>query len=82
MPPMKEEYLNYDGGTPRELFTESHRDLAIQGVYWTKETASSCSVIIALVATITFVAAFTIPGGYDQNKDCQSSCTKSYLCSS
>ncbi|KAJ0670701.1 putative PGG domain-containing protein [Helianthus annuus] len=31
-----------------------------------KETSSQCMVVAALIATIVFAVAFTIPGGYDQ----------------
>ncbi|KAF7820582.1 ankyrin repeat-containing protein NPR4-like [Senna tora] len=36
------------------------------GEKWMKETASSCSVVGALVVTIMFAAAFTVPGGNNQ----------------
>ena len=32
-----------------------------------KETSTSCTVVGALIITITFAAAFTFPGGNDQN---------------
>ena len=32
-----------------------------------KDTSSSSTVVGALIVTITFAAAFTFPGGYDQN---------------
>ncbi|CAI0554851.1 unnamed protein product [Linum tenue] len=31
-----------------------------------KETATSCTVVAALIATIMFSALFTLPGGFDQ----------------
>ncbi|RYR37703.1 hypothetical protein Ahy_A09g042581 [Arachis hypogaea] len=68
IPHMKKEYLNRENKTPRDLFTENHRELLKQGEKWTKANAGSCSVVAALVATITFAAAFTVPGGNDQNK--------------
>ena len=33
-----------------------------------KDTASSCTVVGSLIVTIMFAAAFTVPGGNDQNK--------------
>ncbi|RYR37691.1 hypothetical protein Ahy_A09g042563 isoform B [Arachis hypogaea] len=66
--PMIRERLNDDNLTPRALFTEQHTNLVKEGEKWTKETASSCGVVAALVATITFSAAFTVPGGNDQSK--------------
>ncbi|KAK7280962.1 hypothetical protein RIF29_08558 [Crotalaria pallida] len=67
MPPMKRKSLNKYGMTPREVFTRDHNDLVKQGEKWMKGTATSCSLVAALVATITFAAAFTVPGGNDQN---------------
>ncbi|XP_020966096.1 uncharacterized protein LOC107616648 isoform X2 [Arachis ipaensis] len=66
--PMIRERLNDNNLTPRALFTEQHTNLVKEGEKWTKETASSCGVVAALVATITFAAAFTVPGGNDQSK--------------
>ncbi|KAF7820245.1 ankyrin repeat-containing protein NPR4-like isoform X1 [Senna tora] len=57
---------NNEGMTPIELFRESHKDLTKEGEKWIKETASSCSVVGALVVTIMFAAAFTVPGGNNQ----------------
>ena len=58
----KKEYL-----TPHDIFTESHKDLMIAGEKWMKDTSSSCTVVGALIITVTFAAAFTFPGGNDQN---------------
>ncbi|PWA46323.1 ankyrin repeat-containing domain, PGG domain protein [Artemisia annua] len=58
---------NKDGLTPHELFTKEHEDLRAQSEAWMKETANQCMVVAALIATIVFAAAFTIPGGYNQN---------------
>ncbi|KAL4288392.1 hypothetical protein AHAS_Ahas19G0281600 [Arachis hypogaea] len=60
--------LNNDNLTPRELFTKEHKELVKEGEKWTKGTAGSCGVVAALVATITFAAAFTVPDGNDQIK--------------
>ncbi|XP_024040588.1 protein ACCELERATED CELL DEATH 6 [Citrus clementina] len=51
--------------TPRKVFTEKHKDLVKEGEKWMKETASSCSVVAALIITVVFAAAFTVPGGSD-----------------
>ncbi|PON38550.1 PGG domain containing protein [Trema orientale] len=67
MPPHYAESKNSDGMTPRELFSKNHGDLMIEGEKWMKETASFCIVSSALVVTIMFAAAITIPGGNDQN---------------
>jgi hypothetical protein len=64
--PKVKEALNKDGLTPRELFTKNHKDLMQAGEQWMKGTATSCSVVAALIVTIMFAAAFTVPGGNDQ----------------
>ncbi|KAD7479089.1 hypothetical protein E3N88_02225 [Mikania micrantha] len=68
IPASYRERKNKDGLTPYELFTQEHKDLVTQGENWMKGTASQCMVVAALVATIVFAAAFTVPGGYDQNR--------------
>nr|XP_043633443.1 uncharacterized protein LOC122604634 [Erigeron canadensis] len=65
IPPSYREKQNKDGLTPHELFTTKHKDLVAQSGQWMKDTASQCMVVAALIATIVFAAAFTIPGGYD-----------------
>nr|GEU61778.1 ankyrin repeat-containing domain, PGG domain protein [Tanacetum cinerariifolium] len=67
IPPSYRERRNNDGLTPRELFTKEHQDLIIHGEKWMKATASQCMVVATLIATIVFAAAFTVPGGYNQN---------------
>ncbi|ESR44792.1 hypothetical protein CICLE_v10003296mg [Citrus x clementina] len=56
---------NRSNQTPREVFTQEHKDLVKEGEKWMKETASSCSVVAALIITVVFAAAFTVPGGSD-----------------
>lgn len=63
MHPSCKEEKNKDGKTPHELFTESHTNLMKEGEKWMKETAASCTVAAALIVTIMFAAAFTVPGG-------------------
>ncbi|GKC36714.1 ankyrin repeat-containing domain, PGG domain protein [Tanacetum coccineum] len=48
------------------VFTDEHKDLLKEGQQWMKDTATSCTVVAALIVTITFAAAITVPGG---NKD-------------
>ncbi|KAL4599434.1 hypothetical protein ACB092_11G127100 [Castanea dentata] len=59
--------LNNEGLTPRQLFTKNHEDMMSKGEKWMKDTASSCTVVGALIVTIMFAAVFTVPGGNDQN---------------
>ncbi|KAH9684916.1 ANK REP REGION domain-containing protein [Citrus sinensis] len=51
--------------TPREVFTEEHKELVKEGEKWMKETATACSVVAAFIITVMFAAAFTVPGGND-----------------
>ncbi|PWA86260.1 ankyrin repeat-containing domain, PGG domain protein [Artemisia annua] len=67
VPPSYRERRNSDGLTPHEVFTKEHKDMVTQGEKWVKEIASQCMVVAALIATMVFAAAFTVPGGYDQN---------------
>ncbi|XP_062091814.1 uncharacterized protein LOC133797784 isoform X1 [Humulus lupulus] len=53
--------------TPRELFTENHSKLMKGAEEWMKRTASSSTVVGALVFTVMFAVAFTVPGGNNQN---------------
>lgn len=57
---------NTDGLTPRELFTKEHKAMLKEGEQWLKDTSTSCTVVGALIITIMFAAAFTVPGGNDQ----------------
>ncbi|CAB4299903.1 unnamed protein product [Prunus armeniaca] len=61
--PLVKESLNKEHKMPREMFTKNHNQLAKEGERWMKETASSCTVVGALIITIMFAVAFTIPGG-------------------
>ncbi|KAJ9557458.1 hypothetical protein OSB04_012072 [Centaurea solstitialis] len=67
IPPSYRERRNKDDQTPHELFTKDHKDLVSQGEKWMKGTASQCMVVATLIATIVFAAAFTVPGGYNQD---------------
>ncbi|KAJ7974908.1 Ankyrin repeat-containing protein [Quillaja saponaria] len=67
VPPNMREALNLDNMTPRDVFTENHKELVKEGERWMKETASSCTVVGALIVTIMFAAAFTVPGGNDDS---------------
>ncbi|KAL3581283.1 hypothetical protein D5086_015615, partial [Populus alba] len=63
MNPMHKVVHNKDNQTARELFTSEHKDLLVKGEQWMKEAATSCTVVGALIITIMFTAAFTVPGG-------------------
>ncbi|XP_028770074.1 ankyrin repeat-containing protein ITN1-like [Neltuma alba] len=59
--------INNDKLTPLEYFKRNHKELRADGEKWMKETASSCSIVGALIVTIMFAAAITVPGGNNQN---------------
>lgn len=59
----REKTNNTDCKRPRDLFTMHHKKLVEEGEKWMKDTARSCSVVGALIVTIMFAAAFTVPGG-------------------
>lgn len=53
--------------TARELFSKNHKELVKEGEESMKGTATSCTVVGALIVTIMFAAAFTVPGGNNQD---------------
>ncbi|KAG2671296.1 hypothetical protein I3760_14G127500 [Carya illinoinensis] len=64
--PKDKESTNNDGLTPQQLFTKNHADLMEKGQKWMKVTATSCTVVGALIVTMMFAVASTVPGGNDQ----------------
>ncbi|KAJ9536762.1 hypothetical protein OSB04_un000066 [Centaurea solstitialis] len=52
--------------TPSMVFTREHQNLVKEGEKWMKTTAESCSITAALITTIVFAAAITVPGGNNQ----------------
>ncbi|KAK1418416.1 hypothetical protein QVD17_27560 [Tagetes erecta] len=52
--------------TPGMVFTREHENLVKEGEQWMKTTAESCSITAALITTIVFAAAITVPGGSNQ----------------
>ncbi|CAH1454447.1 unnamed protein product [Lactuca virosa] len=67
IPPNYRQRKNVQGETPHDLFTKKHETLVTKGEDWMKNTAAQCMVVATLIATIVFAAAFTLPGGYNQN---------------
>ncbi|KAI7745394.1 hypothetical protein M8C21_012740, partial [Ambrosia artemisiifolia] len=59
---------NISKETPYMVFTREHKDLKKEGEQWMKTTAESCSITAALIITIVFAAAITVPGGSNQEK--------------
>lgn len=56
---------NKAGQTPKEMFSYTHKGLVKNGGQWLKSTATSCSVMAALIATVVFTSSNTAPGGTD-----------------
>ncbi|KAG6390687.1 hypothetical protein SASPL_148426 [Salvia splendens] len=57
-------YIQIRNGEAAEMiFTREHRELKIEGEKWMKDTANSCTITAALIATVVFAAAITVPGG-------------------
>ncbi|KDP33084.1 hypothetical protein JCGZ_13657 [Jatropha curcas] len=61
--PLSKEYTNIDGDNANKIFSETHQQLVIDGEKWMKETATSCTVVGALIITIMFSAAFAVTVG-------------------
>ncbi|KAJ6392035.1 hypothetical protein OIU77_025903 [Salix suchowensis] len=57
---------NKEGKTPRDIFTETHKDLVKNGGEWLTNTSESCSVVAALIATVAFATSSTVPGGINE----------------
>lgn len=49
--------------TPKDIFTETHKELVRSGGEWLTKTSESCSVVAALIATVAFATSATVPGG-------------------
>ncbi|PWA47698.1 ankyrin repeat-containing domain, PGG domain protein [Artemisia annua] len=64
--PLNRMQKNSDDETPQMVFTREHKDLVIEGEKWIKSTAESYTITAALITTIVFAAAITVPGGNNQ----------------
>ncbi|KAL6350241.1 hypothetical protein AAG906_004186 [Vitis piasezkii] len=67
MLPTYRERKNKDGKTPRDLFTKEHKNLKKDGEKWMRGTAAQSMLVATLIATVVFAAAFTVPGGSNQD---------------
>ncbi|XP_042752552.1 protein ACCELERATED CELL DEATH 6 isoform X3 [Lactuca sativa] len=59
--------VNEGGVTAEQLFIESNARLQVDAKEWMKSTAEHCSIVAVLIATVAFAAAYTVPGGPNQN---------------
>ncbi|KAI8560247.1 hypothetical protein RHMOL_Rhmol04G0240800 [Rhododendron molle] len=57
------DWPNSHNETPAMLFTREHKKLVAEGETWMKDTANSCTIPSALIVTMVFAAAITVPGG-------------------
>ncbi|KAM7503486.1 hypothetical protein LguiB_002390 [Lonicera macranthoides] len=60
-------HKNYQDQTAEELFTYNNEELRLQAQEWLKRTAEQCSIVAVFIATVAFTAAYTVPGGPNQN---------------
>nr|XP_043612086.1 uncharacterized protein LOC122583777 [Erigeron canadensis] len=67
LPPFCGQLKNAADQTPYEVFNHNHKDLIDKADKWVKETSNQSMLVATLITTISFTAAFTIPGGYNQN---------------
>ena len=67
MPPSYPKMRDNENRTPWELFTEEHKELRREGEKWMKDTANYCLIVATLITTVVFAAAFTVPGGSNQD---------------
>ncbi|XP_039687248.1 uncharacterized protein [Medicago truncatula] len=66
--PLHKVVKNKNGKTAREVFIEEHKPLVEEGNNWIKDRSNACMLVATLIATITFAAAITVPGGNNQEK--------------
>ena len=59
-------HYNKKGQTPKQIFTQTHKALLKDGSEWLTKTSESCSLVAALIATVAFATAASIPGGVSQ----------------
>nr|GMD92773.1 ankyrin repeat-containing protein NPR4-like [Ipomoea batatas] len=62
-PPYFSSLKNKDDKTPEMVFTDEHKGLKEGAEKWMKDTATSCTIVAALIVTVMFAAAITVPGG-------------------
>nr|XP_043611940.1 protein ACCELERATED CELL DEATH 6-like [Erigeron canadensis] len=58
--------INADGKTGEQLFNEKNEQLRMDAKQWMRSTAEHCTIVAVLIATVAFAAAYTVPGGPNQ----------------
>ncbi|KAI9109953.1 hypothetical protein K1719_018994 [Acacia pycnantha] len=66
MPPDFFGRYNNRNETSDAVFTKTHKELTKSAAEWLNKTSESCSVVAALIATVAFATAATVPGGVKQ----------------
>ncbi|KAM5570039.1 hypothetical protein ABKV19_017183 [Rosa sericea] len=61
------EFVNTSNLTAHELFTKNHKKLKDEAEISMKAIATSCTTLGALIVTMMFAVAFTVPGGTNGN---------------
>jgi hypothetical protein len=61
------DHRNNDNLTAESLFDSTYKDIRNNAKEWLKKTAEGCSIVAVLISTVAFAAAYTIPGGPNQN---------------
>lgn len=54
---------NKDKKLAKTIFDETHQKMLESGREWLIRTSDSCSLLAALIATVAFASATTVPGG-------------------
>lgn len=65
-PPYLVYHRNEENKTAHELFAEDKVKPHEEAKEWLKRTSEHCTVVIILIATVAFAAAYTVPGGPDE----------------
>ncbi|KAF4376749.1 hypothetical protein F8388_025620 [Cannabis sativa] len=63
MDPSLREKKNNKNETASVIFSKAHANLLKEGESWMKKTTESCTIVAALIATVVFTVAFSVPGG-------------------
>ncbi|KAJ9563007.1 hypothetical protein OSB04_008167 [Centaurea solstitialis] len=59
-------HYNSKALTPEKFFATNNAQHRIEAKEWMKGTAENCSIVAVLIATVAFAAAYTVPGGPNQ----------------
>ncbi|KAJ9689836.1 hypothetical protein PVL29_012484 [Vitis rotundifolia] len=59
--------LNKENKTAEELFATRNEKLHKEAKEWLMRSTENCTLLSVFIATVAFAAAYTVPGGPDQN---------------